>query len=367
MLVWLTLLACNGKATDTAAVEPLVLPADPSASGAPVGVQTHTHQGVTFEVWYPTTDAQAGSATEPADFGQFLPASFTERVGAITLPSPDSGAIRDAPIRDTGAALPVVLFSHGFGGFRLQSFDITVHLASRGYIVVAPDHPGRMMTDLLPCLFSPPLDGCDLTGFVDDPALEGLPAALDWIAGSDLAGYADAEQLGLIGHSAGGGSVSTLAGTEPRTAAVIPMAGGGAITADVPALFIDGECDGIVSPGSTAAAAAGSADATHARLLGAGHLAFSDMCALDLGALADEHLDGRDDLNSTFYSQLLSLGIDGCSGAVPAESTGCTGDFLGIEAGLTLTRALATEFFDLHLRGEGEGVTTTDAALELTP
>lgn len=359
------LLASCGPSTDTAAdIEPIQAPDDPAQSGVPVGVQTHVHNGVTLEVWYPTTDAMGGSDTEMVDFGQFLPESFTTHVGAVTLPAPDSRAIRDAPVRNTGEPMPVLVFSHGFGGFRLQSFDLTVHLASRGYIVVATDHPGRMMGDILPCLFSPPLDGCDLSGFVSDPAEDDIPQALNWLE-TNFAAHADLDRLGLFGHSAGGNSTTTVGSQDERFSVLLPMAGGSAVQRDVPTLFVDGSCDGIVAPSSTRAAAQGSTNALHARIEGAGHLAFSDMCALELDALADVHLADRDDLNKTYYTQLLALGVDGCEGAAPLVSDdSCADAFLDLETSAAINRALTTRWFDQHLQGSTDAVDdTTDPNL----
>ena len=58
-------------------------------------------------------------------------------------------------LRSPETPYPVVFFSHGLGGARVQSINYTTHLASRGYVVLSADHVGRRMTDLLPCLLSP--------------------------------------------------------------------------------------------------------------------------------------------------------------------------------------------------------------------
>ena len=39
-----------------------------------------------------------------------------------------------------GGPWPIILFSHGNQGIKEQSFFLTEHLASHGYLVVAPDH-----------------------------------------------------------------------------------------------------------------------------------------------------------------------------------------------------------------------------------
>jgi predicted dienelactone hydrolase len=42
---------------------------------------------------------------------------------------------------------PVIVFSHGFGGIRFQSYFLTERLATHGFIVIAPDHPGNTLVD----------------------------------------------------------------------------------------------------------------------------------------------------------------------------------------------------------------------------
>ncbi|MGB8645187.1 MAG: hypothetical protein WCF84_08110 [Anaerolineae bacterium] len=47
----------------------------------------------------------------------------------------------DAPIRNDGTPYPIVIYSHGYTGYRNASFNEMEALASSGYIVVAIDHP----------------------------------------------------------------------------------------------------------------------------------------------------------------------------------------------------------------------------------
>ncbi len=51
------------------------------------------------------------------------------------------GVFRDAAV--LRRHWPIVLFSHGSCGFPGQSVFFTVTLASRGFVVVAPPHPGN--------------------------------------------------------------------------------------------------------------------------------------------------------------------------------------------------------------------------------
>ena len=46
-----------------------------------------------------------------------------------------------APLVDENKAYPLIIRSHGYGGFHEDSTDLTQHLASHGYIVVAATYP----------------------------------------------------------------------------------------------------------------------------------------------------------------------------------------------------------------------------------
>ena len=137
-------LACTTDTTPSP--EPLNLPEDPAEQGVPVGVRTYQDAQITLEIWYPASDSVADQEGESVDFDGFLPASVTDRLGPVDFPSIPTIAVRDAPLRVPETPYPVVLFSHGFGGTRLQSVDYTTHLASRGYVVIAPDLGPELLT-----------------------------------------------------------------------------------------------------------------------------------------------------------------------------------------------------------------------------
>lgn len=360
----LLLLACTpDPADDTGATgpEPLTLPADPAENGVPVGVMTVEAGGQTMEVWYPASDQVADEPGEDADFAQFIPESVTEVLGPIEFPLVPTGAVRDAPLRAPEEPYPVVVFSHGFGGMRLQSVDYTVHLASRGYVVVAADHPGRMLTDLLPCMFSPFLEGCDLSGMGGaDPAVEDVGAVADWVEAAavdgPLAGAIDPARMALSGHSAGGGTVDEVADLDPRFSVFLSMAAGAAPENDAPVMLMSGTCDGIVPDSSVVNAWAARTASTLVQIEGAGHLAFADLCELDLLTLGEKLLAPRDDVNQTFLEQLFLLASDGCANGTPVVAACEQSGFLPLTTSDPIVRAYTTLWFDQHLRGSGEGV-----------
>ena len=136
MLVAMTLTAvgCGEAEEQPPAPEPLVLPEEPAESGVPVGVRTEDWGGTEVEVWYPASDATTG-ASEAVDFNRWMPASVEALLGPVDLPLIPTDAVRDAQLRVPETPYPVVFFSHGFGGTHSQSTDLTVHLASRGYVL----------------------------------------------------------------------------------------------------------------------------------------------------------------------------------------------------------------------------------------
>jgi len=342
----------SGSITADAQTGPETIDLSSSADewGVPVGHQTIERDDVTLEVWYPTTDANADAGLQRMNFEAFIPESFQTLITDFELPDIYGYAIADAAVRDTDERLPVVLFSHGFGGMRIQSFSIAEHLASRGYIVVAPDHPGRMLTDVLPCLFAPPLEGCNLSGFGSDPGPAGLSAALAWVDEAAESGpfseIIDSERIATMGHSAGANSVTAFTNDETRVLATIPMAGGAVPGRDVPTLRMDGSCDGFVAAASPTTVD-GYPLASFVMLEGAGHLAFSDLCSLDIDGFSTRFLDDRNDLNTALYPQLRGLGTDGCSNAQPrVADAACTDSFMGLEQSDTILKYYATVFLD---------------------
>lgn len=79
------------------------------------------------EVWYPAVETEG---REPETYGLGLSLQ----------------AVREAEI--AAGIFPVVAFSHGLGGFRLQSASLMETIAEAGFVVVAPDHRGSTWVDL---------------------------------------------------------------------------------------------------------------------------------------------------------------------------------------------------------------------------
>ena len=133
------------SATTTAA-RPAYEAAGPYAAGV---TSLKLSTGADVEVWYPATKASvAGKAQDIFSISSLLPAALKSLVPADIDPKYPTGAYRDVPA-STAGPFPLVMFSHGYAAYPTMYANLGVHLASWGYVMVAPDHTER---DLLAAL-----------------------------------------------------------------------------------------------------------------------------------------------------------------------------------------------------------------------
>jgi len=105
---------------------------------------------------------------------------------------------------------PLVIFSHGFTGHRTAVIHMMEHLASWGFMVIAPDHIGMTASDVLnePDTFYP----ITYTNPTDVSLVIDFAEALS--ADSPLAGMIDTEHIASTGHSSGGLTALQAAGGQ---------------------------------------------------------------------------------------------------------------------------------------------------------
>src|SRR5262249_19130614 len=137
----------------------------------------------------------------------------------------------------------------GSCGFPAQSVFLTSLLATHGFIVIAPPHPGNTLSDFPSCgTFQAQVSSAqerpqDMI-FVLDQIL-----AADADPGSDFFGLVDETAIAMTGHSFGGLTTSLVQAIEPRVTAAMPMApaAGPASMLTVPSLTMIGEIDSVVN------------------------------------------------------------------------------------------------------------------------
>ncbi len=265
----------------------------------PVGVVELTGGEVPITVFYPALDgSEEGQPAATYDLREWLPAAEALKVGAFD--DYTMSAYEGLPPADPdGGPYPLVLFSHGLAGYRLQSTFLTTHLASWGFVVAAVEHPYRNLT----AVFGDLAAFADQLGADDSPDVAQLLGAIDLVAaataapGGPLAGLAvDVDHVGAVGHSLGGFAVFAAA-RDPRITSYVAFAfpvGGsfvepttpattsGAPPPDKPSLLVAGSAD-VIAPVSRvdAAYAALPAPKRLAILDGMTHLGFTDICELN--------------------------------------------------------------------------------------
>lgn len=256
---------------------------------------------------------------------------------------------RDAPVDERAAPYPLIVFAHGLSGTGTQSTTYTRHLASHGYVVVAPDFPlsrggtegGPRAADLV----NQPGD----VSFVIDRVLE-----FDADPGNRFEGAIDEDRIGLTGHSLGAyTTLLTVYGSnrDERIDAALPLSGSGCFMSkemvgdtSLPIMLMTGSEDLLVpASGNRRAYDLANAPRYWVELIGGSHVRFADF------DIDDEQVLGG-------LERLVG------AGAGKGDENGCgrrpetSGETITLERQQELLRLFATPFFDAYLRG-------SDAAL----
>jgi len=213
--------------------------------------QTNGPRSLMTEIWYPATDDTAALPK-----GNLMSNYFKDGNPALAMAlnmafgidlaqvskTFHCFAVRDARARD--GVFPLLLFSHGNGGTRIQGIFWCEHMASHGYIVMSPDHTGNCAMTAIdgnPIPYNN--EGREQSGKdrpVDISFLIDAMTRMSKGADSRFVGKVDLAHIGVAGHSYGGFTATLVADTDPRVTAIAPMAGVGRsrVKYDCPALIL---------------------------------------------------------------------------------------------------------------------------------
>jgi predicted dienelactone hydrolase len=189
------LLACTTGTDSAQTVDPLEWAID-APGPYQVGVRMWQHsytptvgddRTIGINVWYPT-DATSGAEVLYMD-------AFVDEHAILNAPLAP-------PVYD--GTYPVHVHSHGFQGWGGSSAFLARHLASHGWVVVAPDHTDNTLLD-----HSDPLPTSHyLTKNWD------VSQALDALAADTELAAADTSRVVMSGHSFGSTSTWSVAGAD---------------------------------------------------------------------------------------------------------------------------------------------------------
>ncbi|MDG2307129.1 MAG: hypothetical protein P8R42_21270 [Candidatus Binatia bacterium] len=280
---------CGDSATTGSSSSPGGAPvaaADPAQPGPyPVGVtrielyDEARDRVVLTEIWYPA--AESARDQPPAPATSYLPPDLAFLADNATIPLV---AVRDVSLADDGP-YPLIAFSHGSGGIRFQNTFQCEHLASHGFVVIAPDHQGNTFFDS-----SGTTEGLREARPLDVLYLLDQFSTFTSQSGNRFEGWIDLDKgFGVTGHSLGAFTSMAAASMDSRVVASLPMALGGPVsdTYDAATLLMLATVDNTIGPEGNAAVRA-TYDLVPgprflAELVDAGHFSFSFACQTGLG------------------------------------------------------------------------------------
>jgi len=187
-------------------------------------------EGLDPMVWNPDFDVVGQAMAERLGF----PGFFLSHAAEVS-----SSSYEGAPA--LSGRLPIVVYSHGWTGFRTIALNQMETLASRGFIVLAPDHTYGSVAEVFPngqvVAYDPralpdeedvdPEDYQKAAERLIETFAGDLTAILDALeAGrtgpfSRLAPEPDLERIGVFGHSTGGGAAIRVCIDDLRCDAVL--------------------------------------------------------------------------------------------------------------------------------------------------
>ncbi len=191
------------------------------------------------------------------------------------------GGVLNAPLDNTAGPYPLLLFSHGSCGYPLQSKFLLPVIASHGFIVAAPPHPGNTLSEF-PACGSPT---AQVNAAIERPqdmifVLDSLLAA-NGNANSPFFSTIDPNRVGMSGHSFGGFTTYRVIALDSRFKVAVPLAAAvpGSPVLTVPSLTMLGQIDAVVNlPKIRQAYADAQPPKYLVEIANTGHYAFSDGC-----------------------------------------------------------------------------------------
>jgi predicted dienelactone hydrolase len=147
-----------------------------------------------------------------------LPGPYTWKKSSVTLTSPNRDRTFNMDIylpQRSPQPAPVVVISHGLGSDRIAFQYLAKHLASYGFAVAVPEHPGSNAEQIQNLVTGRTNELAEPAEFINRPLdIKDLLDYLTKLSTTDPAyqGQLDLQRVGVIGQSFGGYTALALAG-----------------------------------------------------------------------------------------------------------------------------------------------------------
>jgi predicted dienelactone hydrolase len=205
------------------------------------------HRKLLVEIWYPAEPGRdairATAHPDPDALAEAMAGALPGGYPSFLFKSAGTGltwAWRDQPVSGAERSFPLLVFSHGFGGTRVQNGFEMAELASHGYIIASVEHSYTSMATRFPDGTSARPDtaaafvlSADSTSvrIVNIWAADGR-FVIDRLFALDrgdprqmLSGRIDTTRVGYFGHSFGGATAAQVMSLDPRIVTGINMDG----------------------------------------------------------------------------------------------------------------------------------------------
>ena len=208
---------------------------------------TSDYRKLLVEIWYPADVGKGATRAtvhpDPDALARAMASDLPGGYPSFLFKSAGSGltwAYRDQPVTGAERSFPLLVFSHGFGGTRVQNGFEMAELASHGYIIASVEHSYTSMATSFPDGTSAKMDSA--AAFVLNNDSTSVRIVNIWAADGRfvidrmfaldrgdprqmLSGRIDTTKVGYFGHSFGGATAAQVMSLDPRVLTGINMDG----------------------------------------------------------------------------------------------------------------------------------------------
>ncbi|WP_089607371.1 alpha/beta hydrolase family protein [Bacillus cereus] len=192
------------------------------------------------QIWYPAAEKSKG---DPEPYIRNINELSKGLEKTLSIPAfafshmelVKSHSFMDLQLSDSENHYPVLLFSHGFNGFRNQNTFQVEELASQGYIVLSIDHTFDAAATVFPGGRTAYVQPINLTDEGDshiklwEEDVSFVLNQIEKLNENDETGFftgrLDTSRIGMFGHSYGGATAAQILAKDSRVKAAINMDG----------------------------------------------------------------------------------------------------------------------------------------------